>query len=69
MAQETRYITWLNNLGGFEYWPFIAYHDKLLSVEDTGETRRTSFHNGLKAMALHADTITNKPSEGPEHRR
>ena len=58
MAQETRYITWLNNLGGFEYWPFIAYQDKLLSVEDTGETRKNIFPQWPKSYGSNADTIS-----------
>jgi len=58
MAQELKYITYMNNLGGFEYWPFVAYHDKLLSVEQTGETTKNIFPQWPKSYGANADTIT-----------
>ena len=56
--RELKYITYYNNLGGFEYWPFFAYHDKILSVEATGETKKNVFHNWPKSYGANADTIT-----------
>ena len=56
--RETTYISWLNNLGGFEYWPFIGYKDDLLSVEGTGETKKNIFHQWPKSYGVFADTIT-----------
>lgn len=56
--RETTYISWLNNLGGFEYWPFIAYQDKILSVEATGETKKNVFPQWPKSYGANADTIT-----------
>jgi hypothetical protein len=55
--RELTYISWLNNLGGFEYWPFVGYKDDLLSVEATGETKKNIFHNWPKSYNTFADTI------------
>ena len=52
------YISWLNNLGGFEYWPFVGNTDALLSVEETGETKKNLFHQWPKSYSANADTIT-----------
>jgi hypothetical protein len=52
------YISWLNNLGGFEYWPFIGNKDDLLSVEEVGETTKNLFHQWPKSYGANADTIT-----------
>ena len=52
------YISWLNNLGGFEYWPFIGYKDDQISVEATGETKKNIFHEWPKSYGAFADTIT-----------
>jgi len=56
--RELTYTSWLNNLGGFEYWPFVGYKDKLLSVESTGETKKNIFHNWPKSYNTFADTIS-----------
>ena len=56
--KEFIYISWLNNLGGFDYWLFHGYSDKLLSIEDTGETKRNIFPSWPKSYGTHADTIT-----------
>lgn len=55
--REITYISWLNNLGGFEYWPFVGYKDDLLSVEQTGETKKNIFHQWPKSYGTFADTI------------
>jgi hypothetical protein len=52
------YLSWLNNLGGFEYWPFIGNEDALLSVEEVGETTKNLFHQWPKSYGAGADTIT-----------
>lgn len=31
-------MSWLNNLGGFDYWTFKAYTDHLVSIGETGTT-------------------------------
>ena len=56
--REITYISYMNNLGGFEYWPFVGYKDDLLSVEQTGETKKNVFHQWPKSYGTFADTIT-----------
>jgi hypothetical protein len=56
--REILYLSWLNNLGGFEYWPFYGYKDHILSVEETGETRKNIFPQWPKSYGANADTIT-----------
>jgi hypothetical protein len=56
--REITYISWKNNLGGFEYWPFVGYKDDLLNVESTGETKKNVFHQWPNSYGAFADTIT-----------
>ena len=56
--REVTYITWLNPLGGFEYWPFIAYVDHQISVGETGTTKTNVFPQWPKSYGATADTIT-----------
>ena len=56
--REVIYITWLNSLGGFEYWPFVSYVDHNISVTETGETKKNIFHQWPKSYDPNADTIT-----------
>jgi hypothetical protein len=56
--REIFYITWLNYLGGFDYWPFTGYKDNNLEVIETGETNRNIFPQWPKSYAANADTIT-----------
>lgn len=55
--REIFYISWLNNLGGFEYWPFVGYKDNNLEVVETGETKRNIFPGWPKSYGANADTI------------
>lgn len=55
--RELTYISWLNNLGGFEYWPFVGYKDDVISVEAQGETKKNVFANWPKSYGANADTI------------
>lgn len=55
--REIFYISWLNNLGGFEYWPFTGYKDNNLEVVETGETSRNIFPGWPKSYSASADTI------------
>ena len=55
--REIFYISWLNNLGGFEYWPFTGYKDHNLEVVETGETTKNVFHQWPKSYGANADTI------------
>lgn len=54
--QELR-LTWLNNLGGFDYWNFKAEKDLLVEVSETGETRKNIFPTWPKSYGANADTI------------
>ena len=56
--RELVYISWLNNLGGFEYWLFITYVDHQIQVIETGETKKNIFAGWPKSYGPNADTIT-----------
>ena len=56
--REVLYLTWLNNLGGFEYWLFVAYVDHQIAVNETGETKKNVFAGWPKSYGPNADTIT-----------
>lgn len=53
----TLYLTWLNNLGGFEYFPFQADKEYLVNVEETGETSVNLLPNWGESYGEFADTI------------
>lgn len=55
--RELIYISWLNNLGGFEYWPFVGYKDNNLDIVETGETKKNIFPQWPKSYGSNADTI------------
>lgn len=50
-------LTWLNNLGGFDYWKFTAQKDLLVEIRETGETRKNIFPDWPKSYGSMADTI------------
>jgi hypothetical protein len=52
------YLTWLNPLGGFDYWLFTGYKDHSLEVVETGTTQRNVFPGWPKSYGPSADTIT-----------
>ena len=43
--REFIYISWLNPLGGFDYWLFTGYKDHLIEVTETGQTKNNLFPN------------------------
>lgn len=55
--REIFYISWLNNLGGFEYWPFVGYKDHNLEITETGTTTKNIFPQWPKSYGVNADTI------------
>lgn len=55
--RELTYITWFNFLAGYEYWPFIAYVDHQISVEETGETKLNIFSGWPKSYGPNASTV------------
>lgn len=54
--QELR-LTWLNNLGGFDYWKFTANKDLIVEITETGETRKNILPQWPKSYGANADTI------------
>lgn len=52
------WITWLNHLGGFDYWLFTGYKDHVIDVQETGQTKRNMFPGWPKSYGSHADTLT-----------
>lgn len=51
------YITWLNHLGGFEYFFFTAKKAKLKEIISTGVTKNNILPNWPKSYGKTADTI------------
>jgi hypothetical protein len=51
------YLTWINPLGGFDYWPFISQQDYNVEIEDSGTTNKNIFPNWPKSYSAEADTI------------
>jgi hypothetical protein len=37
------YLTWMNNLGGFDYWNFGGFADRDISIEDVTNQERNIF--------------------------
>lgn len=56
--REILYVTWMNSLSGFEYWPFVSYVDHQISVTETGETKKNLFAGWPKSYGANADTVT-----------
>jgi hypothetical protein len=52
------WITWLNYLGGFDYWLFTGYKDHAIEIGETGETKKNMFPGWPKSYGSHADTLT-----------
>lgn len=57
MTQEPIYITWLNNLGDFEYFFFNAKSLYQVDVEDSGTTTKNILPSWPKSYGTTADTI------------
>jgi hypothetical protein len=51
------YLSWLNNLGGFDYWYFTAYADNIINITNSGETKRNIFPEWPNSYGEFADTI------------
>lgn len=54
---QTLYLSWLNNLGGFDYWNFTAEKEYPVEIGDTGETKKNIFNNWSNSYGEFADTI------------
>lgn len=53
-------LTWLNNLGGFDYWTFSAKKDYLTDITETGETSVNIFPEYPESYGEFADTDRRK---------
>lgn len=51
------WLTWLNYLGGFDYWLFTGYKDHIIDVQETGETAQNILPSWPKSYGAFADTI------------
>lgn len=54
--QEIR-LTWLNNLGGFDYWAFTGQSDHTVDISQSGETKQNIFPEWPKSYGEFSDTI------------
>lgn len=56
-ARQSIYLTWLNNLGGFDYWEFKAESDHLVDITEAGVTTQNIFPSWPQSYSTIADTI------------
>lgn len=59
--QEIR-LTWLNNLGGFDYWKFTAQTGHSIDITQAIETKKNIFPQWPKSWGENADTIRKQTS-------
>lgn len=57
MTQEIIYLTWLNHLGGFEYFMFTGKNQYQVDIEETGTTKKNILPSWPKSYGVTADTI------------
>lgn len=57
MSVDPYQITFLNYLGGFEYFFFTAKKEYQIDVEETGETRKNILPDWPNSWGLNADTL------------
>lgn len=60
MKVEPIYLTWLNYLGGFEYFMFTSEKEFQVDIIDTGQTRQNIFPSWPGSWGQFADTIDKK---------
>lgn len=51
------YLTWLNNLGGFDYLEFQAKKDHIVEITETGITKQNIFPSWPQSYSKTADTV------------
>lgn len=56
-SEQELVLTWLNYLGGFDYWKFTANKDKNIEIRDSGEVKKNIFNNWPQSYGAYADTI------------
>lgn len=57
MSVTPIYITWLNYLGGFEYFFFTSEKEYQIEIGETGQTRNNILPNWPNSYGKTADTI------------
>lgn len=57
---EPIYLTWLNYLGGFEYFLFTAQKDYNINIIDSGTSRKNLLPDWSGSWGQNADTIDRK---------
>lgn len=50
-------ITWLNNLGGFDYWNFLGKKDDIVEIQEAMITKKNILPTWPKSYGANADTI------------
>lgn len=56
-ATQELNLTWLNNLGGFDYWHFTAKKDDIVEIREAMETKKNILPDWPKSYGADADTI------------
>lgn len=56
-STEELNMTWLNNLGGFDYWNFQADKDDIVEIREAIETKKNILPSWPKSYGETADTI------------
>ncbi len=57
-ADQDRYLSWFNPLGGFDYWNFTGKKDRGIDILATGETKRNLFPTWPQSGGEFADSVT-----------
>lgn len=61
-APYTMNLSWLNSLGGFDYWAFKTNLDYGVTIEDTNTIKKNIFTNWPKSFGESGDTILQETS-------
>lgn len=56
-ANQSLVLTWLNNLGGFDYWNFTAKKDEIVEIQEAVVTKKNILPNWPQSYGPQADTI------------
>lgn len=59
--QEIR-LTWINNLGGFDYWNFTAQSEHAIDITQSTETKKNIFPQWPDSYGAFSDTIRKQTS-------
>lgn len=56
-SHQSLVLSWLNNLGGFDYWNFTAKKDDIVEIQEAMVTRKNILPTWPKSYGADADTI------------